>query len=223
MTKKLFIQAITKFLLGIVLLGVLLFVPAGTMRFRNAWILFAVLFIPMFAAGVIMMLKDPELLKKRLNAKESEGEQKAVIALSGLMFIGSFVAAGLNHRFGWFTMPNWIIWAAVVVFLLAYLMFGEVLRENSYLSRTIEVQEGQKVVDTGLYGIVRHPMYMATVLLFLMMPLVLGSVLSFLILLSYIPLIVKRIRNEEQVLEEGLAGYREYKEKVRYRLIPHIW
>ncbi len=223
MTKKLFVQAITKFLLGLVLLGVLLFLPAGTLHFKNAWILIAVLFIPMFAAGVLMMLKDPELLKKRLSAKESEGEQKTVIALSGLMFIASFVAAGLNFRFGWMTMPSWIVWAAAIVFLLAYLMFGEVLRENSYLSRTIEVQEGQKVVDTGLYGIVRHPMYSATLFLFLAMPLILGSPISFLISLAYIPIIAKRMRNEEEVLEKGLEGYREYKQRVKYKVIPHIW
>ena len=223
MTKKLFVQAITKFLLGLVLLGVLLFLPAGTLHFKNAWILIAVLFIPMFAAGVLMMLKDPELLKKRLSAKESEEEQKTVIALSGLMFIASFVVAGLNYRFGWMTMPSWIVWAAAIVFLLAYLMFGEVLRENSYLSRTIEVQEGQKVVDTGLYGIVRHPMYSATLFLFLAMPLILGSPISFLISLAYIPIIAKRMRNEEEVLEEGLEGYREYKQRVKYKVIPHIW
>ncbi len=223
MTKKLFVQAITKFLLGLLLLGVLLFLPAGTLHFKNAWILIAVLFIPMFAAGVLMMLKDPELLKKRLSAKESEGEQKTVIALSGLMFIASFVVAGLNFRFGWMTMPSWIVWAAAIVFLLAYLMFGEVLRENSYLSRTIEVQEGQKVVDTGLYGIVRHPMYSATLFLFLSMPLILGSPISFLISLAYIPIIAKRMRNEEKVLEEGLEGYREYKQRVKYKVIPHIW
>ena len=223
MTKKLFMQAVTKFLLGLLLLGVLLFLPAGTLRFRNAWILIAVLFIPMFAAGVLMMLKDPELLKKRLSAKESEGEQKTVIALSGLMFIASFVVAGLNFRFGWMTMPSWIVRAAAIVFLLAYLMFGEVLRENSYLSRTIEVQEGQIVVDTGLYGIVRHPMYSATLFLFLAMPLILGSPISFLISLAYIPIIAKRIRGEEQVLEEGLPGYREYKQRVKYKVIPYIW
>ena len=204
-------------------MGLLLFLPAGTMRFRNAWILIAVLFIPMFAAGVVMMLKDPELLKKRLNAKETEGEQKTVIALSGLMFLAMFIVAGLNHRFGWLTMPDWIIWAAAAVFLLAYLMFAEVLRENSYLSRTIEVQEGQKVIDTGLYGIVRHPMYSATLFLFLSMPLVLGSPISFLITLCYIPIIAKRMRNEEQVLEEGLPGYREYKQRVKYKVIPYIW
>ena len=223
MTKKLFVQAITKFLLGLVLLGVLLFLPAGTLHFKNAWILIAVLFIPMFAAGALMMLKDPELLKKRLSAKESEGEQKTVIALSGLMFIASFVVAGINFRFGWMTMPTWIVWAAAIVFLLAYLMFGEVLRENSYLSRTIEVQEGQKVVDTGLYGIVRHPMYSATLFLFLAMPLILGSPISFLISLAYIPIIAKRMRNEEEVLEKGLEGYREYKQRVKYKVIPHIW
>ncbi len=223
MTPKLFVQAIAKFLCGVVLLGVLIFLPAGTLRFRNGWIFMAILFIPMFCAGLVMMAKNPELLKKRLNAKEEEGEQRTVIALSGLMFLAAFIVAGLNFRFGWIVLPDWVIWLGAAVFLAAYLLYAEVLRENTYLSRTIEVQEDQKVIDTGLYGIVRHPMYFATVILFLSMGIVLGSPLSFAILLLYIPIIAKRIRNEEKVLEEGLPGYRAYCEKVKWRLIPFVW
>ncbi len=223
MTPKLFAQAIVKFLSGVVLLGVLIFLPAGTLRFRNGWIFMAILFIPMFCAGLVMMSKNPELLKKRLNAKEEEGEQRTVIALSILMFLTAFIVAGLNFRFGWIVLPDWAVWIGTAVFLAAYLLYAEVLRENTYLSRTIEVQKGQKVIDTGLYGIVRHPMYFATVILFLSMGIVLGSPLSFAILLLYIPIIAKRIRNEEKVLEEGLPGYREYCEKVKWRLIPFIW
>ena len=223
MTKQLFIQAITKFFAGLIIVALLLFVPAGTLCYWHAWLFLGILFIPMFCAGIVMMFRDPELLKKRLNAKEEETEQKAVIALSGLMFLAAFIVAGLNFRFGWIVMPTWLVWAAAVIFLLAYALYAEVLRENAYLSRTIEVQEGQKVVDTGLYGIVRHPMYAVTLVLFLAMPLVLGSLPSFVILLCYIPIIAKRIKNEEKVLEEGLAGYTEYKKKVKYRLIPFIW
>ena len=221
--KELLKEAIIKLLSGIVMLGVLLFLPAGDLHWRNGWLLMAILFVPMFAAGIIMLIKAPGLLKSRLRAKESQGEQKEVIALSGLMFIAAFVLAGLTYRFRWMQLPETVIWAAVVVFLLAYCLFGEVLRENRYLSRVIEVQEDQTVVDTGLYGIVRHPMYSATVLLFLSMPLVLGSLPSFVIMLAYIPIIAKRIRNEEMVLEKELKGYTEYKGKVRYRLIPFIW
>jgi len=223
MNGKLFLQAVAKFSGGLVLVGLLLFVPAGTFAWPDAWLLIGILFVPMFAAGLILMKKNPELLKKRLNAREEQGEQRKVIALSGLMFACAFVAAGLNFRFGWIRLPRWIPLAAAVLFLAAYALYAEVLRENAYLSRTIEVQENQKVVDTGLYGIVRHPMYMTTLLLFLMMPLVLGSVISFVILLFYIPLIAKRIRNEEEVLKTGLDGYRDYMEKVRYRLIPFVW
>ena len=223
MTKQLFAQAITKFFAGLIIVALLLFVPAGTLCYWQAWLFLGILFIPMFCAGIVMMFRDPELLKKRLNAKEEETEQKTVIALSGLMFLAAFIAAGLNFRFGWIVMPAWLVWAAAVIFLLAYALYAEVLRENAYLSRTIEVQEGQKVVDTGLYGIVRHPMYAVTLVLFLAMPLVLGSLPSFVILLCYIPIIVKRIKNEEKVLEEGLPGYTEYKKKVKYRLIPFIW
>ena len=222
MDGKLFRQAIVKFLSGVVLLGLLLFLPAGTFRFRNAWILMGILFLPMAAAGIVMMLRSPELLRKRLNMQETEQEQKTVIALSGAMFAAAFVTAGLNFRFGWFVLPDAAVYIAAGFFLAGYLLFAEVLRENAYLSRTVEVQQEQKVIDTGLYGIVRHPMYSAT-LLFLSMGLVLGSPVSFVILLLYIPIIVRRIRNEETVLTEGLEGYAAYCQKVRYRLIPLIW
>ena len=223
MNRKLFFQAIGKFFAGLVIVGLLLFLPAGSLRFRNGWILIVILFVPMFIAGIVMMFRNPELLRKRLNARESESEQKTVIGLSGLMFLAAFIIAGLNYRFSWIVMPEWTVWTAAAVFLAAYLMYAEVLRENEFLSRTIEVQENQKVVDTGLYGIVRHPMYAVTLFLFLAMPLVLGSPVSFLIMLLYIPVICKRILNEEQVLSEGLAGYREYMDKVKYRLVPYIW
>ena len=223
MDRKVLIQAIVKFLLGAVLLGVLLFVPAGTLAWRQGWLLMRILFVLMLCVGLVMMKKNPELLAKRLNAKEEQQEQKDVVRYSGLMFLAAFILAGLNFRFKWIVLPDWISWVAAVIFLLAYGLYAEVMKENTYLSRTIEVQEDQKVVDTGLYGIVRHPMYMSTLFLFLAMPLVLGSVISFLIMLLYIPLIAKRIRNEEQVLEEGLEGYKEYKQKVKYKVIPFIW
>ncbi len=223
MTKKLFCQAILKFLMGVLIIGALLFLPAGTFDYWQAWLLIAILFIPMLFAGIVMMLKNPELLQKRLNANEGETEQKQVIALSGIMFLAAFIVAGLNIRFGWFMLPTWISYVAVVIFLFAYILYAEVLRENRYLSRTVEVQENQKVIDTGLYGIVRHPMYTATLFLFLSMPFVLGSVFSFFILLLYIPIIRKRIENEEKVLEQGLNGYLEYEKKVKYKIIPYIW
>ena len=223
MTKKLFVQAIVKYLAGVVLLGVLIFLPAGTLRFPHGWLLMGLLFVPMLCAGVVMMLSNPALLEKRLNAKEREGEQKEVILYSGIMFIAAFVLAGLNFRFGWLSLPKWLVWTASILFLLAYLMWGEVLRENAWLSRTVEVQEGQRVVDSGLYGVVRHPMYAASVLLFLSMPLVLNSIFSFLVMLLYLPLIAKRIRSEEKVLKNGLEGYAEYMERVKYRLIPFVW
>ena len=222
-SSKLFIQAITKFLAGLLLVSILVFLPAGTLAYWQAWLLIGILFIPMFIAGLVMMKKSPDLLRKRLNAKEEQDEQKTVILLSGLMFLAAFVLAGLNFRFGWIVLPGWVSYAAAAVFLAAYALYAEVLRENVYLSRTVEVQENQKVINTGLYGIVRHPMYMTTLLLFLSMPLVLGSPVSFLIMLLYIPIIAKRIRNEEQVLERGLDGYTEYKEQVRYKVIPFIW
>ncbi len=223
MNKNLFFQAVVKFLAGFLLVFLLLFLPAGTFHYWQGWLLLGVLFLPMFCAGIIMMLKNPALLQKRLNGKEKEGEQRQVIAFSGILFLAAFLVAGLNIRFGWLILPPWVSWAASGIFLASYLLYGEVLRENAYLSRTVEVQEGQKVIDTGLYGVVRHPMYMATLFLFLSMPLVLGSVFSFLILLLYLPVIGKRIRNEEKVLEQGLEGYREYKKKVRYRMIPYLW
>jgi len=221
--KKLFAQAISKYLLGVILVGTILFLPAWSFSYWNAWLFMGILFVPMFIAGIVMLGKNPELLQKRLDAKEKEAEQKSVVASSGLMFLASFIVAGLDWRFGWTNMPNWMVWAATGLFLLSYVLYAEVLRENTYLSRTIEVQENQKVIDTGLYGIVRHPMYMATIVLFLSMPLVLGSLYSFIIMLAYIPIIAKRIRNEEKVLEESLPGYKEYKQKVKYKVIPFIW
>jgi len=223
MDRKLFLQAIGKFTLGLLLVGALLFLSAGTLRYWNGWLLIAILFVPMFIAGLVMMRRSPELLRKRLSAREEETEQKQVIAWSGLMFLAAFIAAGLNYRFGWLTMPRWLVWMSAAVFLAAYGLYAEVLRENAYLSRTVEVQEDQRVIDTGLYGVVRHPMYASTLLLFLSMPLVLGSPVSFVILLCYIPLIAKRIRNEEAVLSKGLTGYAAYCARVRYRLIPTIW
>ena len=223
MDTKLFFQALTKFLLGVVILGVLIFLPAGSLHYWQGWLMMGVLFVPMFVAGLILMVKNPELLRKRLSAKEEEKEQKAVVALSAVMFVAAFVVAGLNWRFQWLVLPNWAVWLAAALFLFGYILYAEVLRENTYLSRTVEVQEHQEVIDTGLYGIVRHPMYMSTTILFLVMPLVLASPISFLIMLLYIPLIAKRIRNEEAVLEQGLKGYREYKQRVKYKVIPYIW
>ena len=223
MNKELFINAITKFSAGLVLVSLLLFLPAGTFRYPQAWLLLGILFVPMFIAGLVMMKKNPELLRKRLNAKEKEAEQKKVILFSGLMFLAAFLSAGLSFRYDLLMLPFPVSILSAIVFLAAYALYAEVLRENTYLSRTIEVQENQKVIDTGLYGIVRHPMYMATVFLFLAMPLVLGSLIAFVIILCYIPLIVKRIRNEEQVLTKELNGYEAYKKKVKYRLIPFIW
>lgn len=223
MDSGLFTQGIGKFLIGLLLIGLLLFFPAGTVSYWQGWLLIGILFIPMFIAGLIMMKKSPELLRKRLNVREEQTEQKTVIFLSGLMFLAAFIVAGLNFRFGWIALPGWVSWAAAIVFLLAYALYAEVLRENAYLSRTVEVQENQKVIDTGLYGVVRHPMYMSTLFLFLAMPLVLGSVISFVIMLAYIPIIAKRICNEEQVLEDGLEGYTEYKQRVKYKVIPYVW
>ena len=223
MTMKLFIGAITKFLLGVVLVGILIFLPAGTFSFFNGWLLMGILFIPMFFAGIVMLFKNPDLLKSRLDAKEKQREQSLVVKLSGLMFLAGFVVAGLGVRFGWYALPKPVVIVAAVIFIIAYILYAEVLRENTYLSRTIEVQENQKVIDTGLYGIVRHPMYSATLLLFLSMPLVLGSVYSFIIFLVYPFIIAKRIKHEEEFLEKELNGYREYKQKVKYRLIPFIW
>ena len=223
MTSKLFISAITKFLLGVILVGLLIFLPAGTFEYIQGWILMAILFVPMFCAGIVMMIKNPGLLASRLDAKEKRSKQSAVVKLSGLMFLCGFIVAGLGVRFDWYMLPLPISVLGATLFLIAYILYAEVLRENTYLSRTIEVQEGQKVIDTGLYSIVRHPMYSATLLLFLSMPLVLGSIWSFLIFLAYPFIIAARLKDEEKFLEEELEGYREYKEKVKYRLIPFIW
>jgi len=223
MTLKLFFQAVTKFVLGLLLIGLLLFLPAGAFDFWQAWLFIGILFVPMFIAGIVLMIRQPELLRKRLDAKEQQQEQKWVVALSGLMFISVFVVAGLSRRFGWYMLPDWAVYLATAVFLAAYAMYAEVMRENVWLSRTVEVQENQQVVSTGLYGVVRHPMYAATLLLFLSMPLVLASPWSFAIMLLYIPIIALRIRNEEQVLERELKGYTEYKQRVRYKVIPYIW
>lgn len=220
---KLMVAASIKFLMGLVLVGLLLFLPAGTMLYPGGWLFIMVLFVPMLIVGLVMYFHSPELLEKRLNAKEKQTEQKSVVALSGIMFVAVFVVAGLDFRFSWTVMPYCVVGVAVVVFLLAYIMYAEVLRENEYLSRTIEVQEGQRVIDTGLYGIVRHPMYSATVLMFLSIPVILGSLPSFVIMLAYIPIIIKRINNEEKLLMNELVGYKEYCNKVRYRLLPFVW
>ena len=223
MTVKLFFEAIFKFLLGVVLVGVLLFLPAGTLNFINGWILMGVLFIPMLIAGILMMIKNPSLLASRLNAKEKQKEQGLVIKLSGLMFMVGFILAGLDYRFQWLTLSPTVTYIASAVCILAYILWAEVLRENTYLSRTIQVKEGQRVVDTGLYAVVRHPMYSASILLFLAMPLVLGSLIAFFVFLCYPVLIITRILHEEKLLEKELDGYVEYKKKVKYRLIPFIW
>lgn len=223
MNLKLFIQAIVKFFAGVIIVGAFLFVSANTFKYWNAWLLLGLLFIPMFIAGIVLMIKNPELLKKRLNGKEKELEQKLVLMLSGLMFALGFLVAGLNFRYKWIEVPNWVVIVGSVLFIIAYILYAEVMRENTYLSRTIEVQEDQKVIDTGMYKIVRHPMYMVTLLLFLSIPLILGSLISLVIFLMYPIIIVIRIKNEEKVLERDLKGYKEYKEKVKHRLIPFIW
>jgi len=223
MNKSLFINAIIKYILGVILVGVLLFVPAGTLEYWNAWLLMGILFIPMFIAGIILMFKNPMLLKRRLDVREKEKDQKYVILYSGLMFLSGFIIAGLNYRFSWIIIPNSIVIISSILFVISYILYAEVLRENTYLSRTIKVQENQKVVDTGFYGIVRHPMYSITILLFLTIPLILGSIISFIIFLSYPFIICKRIKNEEVILEKELEGYIEYKRKVKYRLIPFLW
>ena len=220
---KLFLKAITKYFFGVILVGILLFVPAGTFNYWNAWLFMGILFVPMFIAGIILMIKNPMLLKSRLDVREKENEQKQVILYSGLMFLFGFIIAGLNYRFSWIIVSNVIVIIASILFLVSYVFYAEVLRENTYLSRTIEVQKNQKVVDTGLYGIVRHPMYSITLILFLTMPLILGSIVSFIIFLIYPFIISKRIKNEEEVLERELKGYKEYKKKVKYRLIPFVW
>ena len=223
MRKNLAARAVSKYLAGLVMVALLLFVPAGSLAYPNGWLFISLLFIPMLVLGFVLLFKAPELLEKRLNAKEEQGEQRKVVGLSALLFLAGFMTAALDFRFGWSQLPGWLVLAASAVLLLSYGMYAEVMRENVYLSRTVEIQENQKVIDTGLYGIIRHPMYTSTILLFLSIPLVLGSGIAFLLFLVYPVLIAKRIRNEEQVLEEGLAGYREYKQKVKYRLIPFIW
>ena len=223
MNAKLFIEAIAKFTLGVILVGLLIFLPAGSIEYWNGWLFIGVLFIPMFIAGIVMMIKSPSLLKSRLNAKEKEKEQRKVVAISGLMFLIGFIIAGLNFRYSWIILPIPIIIIGTIIFLLSYITYAEVLRENVFLFRTIEVTENQKVIDTGLYGIVRHPMYTATIFLFLSMPLILGSIITFIIFLIYPFVIAKRIKNEEEVLEKELKGYKEYKKKVKYKMIPFIW
>ena len=220
---KLFLQAILKFMLGVILVGTLIFLPAGTLSYFNGWLLMSILFVPMLLVGFLMLFKSPELLKKRLNAKEKRKTQDIVVKLSALMFVTSFVLAGLGYRFEWYTLPLGASIGGAIAFLVAYILYAEVLRENKYLSRTIEVQEGQKVVDTGLYGIVRHPMYSATLILFLSMPIVLGSIYALIPFLAYPFIIAARIKNEEELLEKELIGYTEYKTKVKYKLIPFIW
>ena len=223
MNKRLFLNAIVRYFLGLILVGLLLFVPAGTLNYWNAWLFMGILFVPMFIVGIILMIKNPVLLQSRLDVKEKETTQKYVIIYSGLMFILGFIVAGLNYRFSWIMIPNIVVIIALVLFMISYILYAEVLRENTYLSRTIKVQKNQKVVDTGLYSIVRHPMYSVTIILFLTMPLILGSIISFIIFLIYPFIIFKRIDNEEMVLEKELKGYKEYKRKVKYRLIPFVW
>ena len=220
---KLLINALTKFSCGLVLVGMLIFLPAGTLSYTKGWLLMVLLFGPMLIAGFVMLFKSPDFLAKRLDAKEKQATQKGVLAFSGLMFIGGFVVAGLDYRFGWSQMPRWVTITASVLFLVSYALYAEVMRENAYLSRTIKVEEGQTVVDTGLYGIVRHPMYMVTILLFLMMPIVLGSWYALIIFAFYPAIIIVRLKDEEDLLTRELPGYAEYKEKVKYRILPFIW
>ena len=223
MSVKLFFEAIIKYFLGVILIGLLIFLPAGTIHYINGWVFMGVLFIPMFIAGIIMMIKNPKLLASRLESKEKQTEQSIIIKLSGLMFLAMFVVAGLDYRYKWVELPEWTLYLSTGLFILSYVLYAEVLRENTYLSRTIKVEEDQKVIDSGLYGIVRHPMYTATIVLFLSMPLILGSIIAFGIILIYPVLIGFRAVNEEKVLIKELAGYEEYTKKVKYRLIPFIW
>ena len=220
---KLLAEALTKFICGLLLVGLLIFLPAGTVEYTYGWLLMGLLFGPMLIAGFVMLFKSPAFLRKRLDAKEKQATQKGVVALSGLMFIAGFLAAGLDYRFGWSNMPDWVVIVASVLFLTAYGLYAEVMRENAYLSRTIKVEEGQTVVDTGLYGVVRHPMYAVTILLFLMMPLVLGSWYALIVFGVYPVIIVIRLKDEEKLLTKELPGYGEYKQKVKYRLIPFVW
>ena len=220
---KLFAEALTKFACGLLLVGLLIFLPAGTLQYPYGWLLMGLLFGPMLVAGFVMLAKSPAFLKKRLDAKEKQATQKSVVAFSGLMFIAGFVVSGLDFRFGWSKMPLWVTVTASVLFLIAYVLYAEVMRENAYLSRTIKVEEGQTVVDTGLYGIVRHPMYAVTILLFLMMPLVLGSWYALMVFAFYPAIIVVRLKDEEELLTKELPGYEAYRKKVKYRIIPFVW
>ncbi|MBQ3021618.1 MAG: isoprenylcysteine carboxylmethyltransferase family protein [Bacilli bacterium] len=223
MNMKLLLEALLKFSLGIILVGLLIFLPAGTIHYWNGILLMCILFVPMFIAGIIMLIKSPRLLESRLNLNEKEQTQKEVVKLSGLMFCLGFIVAGLNYRYSWIELPNIVVYISSIIFIISYILYGEVLKENAYLARTIEVSNNQKLIDTGLYKIVRHPMYTVTLLLFLSMPLILNSLLSFIIFLMYPFIIIKRINNEEKVLESKLKGYKEYKRKVKYKLIPFVW
>jgi len=223
MNLKLLLEAILKYLLGLLLIVLMIFIPANTIKYWNGWLFIALLFIPMFIAGIIMTIKSPDLLKSRLDLKEKEKEQKLVVKLSGLIFLIGFIISGLNYRFNWIKLPNYIVIISSIVFVLSYILYAEVLRENIFLSRTIEVKKDQKVIDTGLYKIVRHPMYFSTIFLFLSIPLILNSLISFIIFLAYPFIIAKRIKNEEEVLEKELKGYSEYKKKVKYKMIPFVW
>jgi len=223
MNKKLFMEAIIKYLIGVLIVGSLLFIPANSLKYTNGWLFMGLLFIPMFIGGIILMIKNPALLKKRLNAKEKAGEQKIVVLLSGIMFTLGFIVSGLNYRYNWITIPKIVVIISSIIFIVSYVLYAEVLRENTYLSRTIEVTKNQKVIDTGLYGIVRHPMYLITIILFLSIPLILGSAMAFAIFLVYPIIIVKRIKHEEKILVKELPGYKEYQQKVKDRLIPFIW
>lgn len=223
MKTNLLLRALTRYIVGVIAVALLLFLPAGTMHYWQGWLLMFSLFVPMLVVGVVLYAKNPALLERRLQAKEGRAKQSLVVRLSGLLFVASFVIAGLNYRFAWLLLPAWVVWLAVGVFLMSCLLYAEVMRENNYLSRTIEVQEGQEVVVTGLYAVVRHPMYLATTLLFLTMPLVLASPLSFAVMLLYLPLIERRIADEERLLEEQLAGYKEYEVSVKYKMLPFIW
>ena len=220
---KLFLSALEKYVMGLLFMAVLVFWPAGSLKFWNGWLLVGLLFVPMLILGIVLFIKAPELLKKRLNAKEKSADQQGVVAVSGLMFLGGVIVAGLDHRLSWSAVPDWVVIVASAVFLISYALYAEVMRENAYLSRTIEVQEGQRVIDTGLYGIVRHPMYAVTLWLFLAIPLILGSWYALILFVVYPAVIAVRIRGEEKLLEEELPGYKEYKKKVKYRMIPFIW
>ena len=220
---KLAFKGLIKYICGLILVCLLVFLPAGTFKYTGGWLFVGLLFIPILVLGIVLLIKSPKLLEKRLDGKEKEGEQKSFVAFSAIMFLGGFVVAGLDHRFGWSNVPTFVVIIASVLFVVAYVLYAEVMRENAYLSRIVEVQEGQKVVDTGLYGIVRHPMYAVTVLLFLMIPLILGSWYSFIIFILYPFILAKRIKNEEEFLTKNLSGYFEYKKKVKYKMIPFIW